>query len=298
MDTNIKNAPPRIYLNLGNLPPGEFEFANLHEVSWCADKQDVSDIEYVLAALAPASAARAPNKQGAYQRAVDVGGKVIPAYGERGDMVALYADQLEAIYGATVVPSDAAPAALSGIALLADDHKGMRVDYSGLFKQARVALARAAKEPALAEMLRQLQDHITELGTRWYAGDTAVVDELLQLYCVEKGARDALLAATHVAPAAHDAVQAPLTVAQRDSIWVAAEALEKSDQHVHAAELRALLAAPVASAAAPRDSRFTHPGCDVCACPPGGCQAEPANCTEEAERVTARSEASEGDSHA
>lgn len=32
-----------------------------------------------------------------------------------------------------------------------------------------------------------------------------------------------------------------LTEEQRDSIWVAAEALEKADQHVHASELRALL---------------------------------------------------------
>ncbi|WP_334032947.1 hypothetical protein [Burkholderia gladioli] len=29
-----------------------------------------------------------------FQRAIDVGGKVIPSYGERGDMIALYADQL------------------------------------------------------------------------------------------------------------------------------------------------------------------------------------------------------------
>ncbi|MFL9943670.1 hypothetical protein [Paraburkholderia graminis] len=82
----------------------------------------------------------------------------------------------------------------SGVSLLTDDHKGMRVNYSGLFKQATASLARGAREPALAEMLRQLKDHITELGTRWYAGDTAVVDEILQLYCVEKDARATLAA--------------------------------------------------------------------------------------------------------
>lgn len=76
-----------------------------------------------------------------------------------------------------------------GVALLADEHKGMRVDYQGLFKQARAGLRR---EPFLAEMLRQFQDHVTELGRRWYAGDTAVVDELLQLYCVEREARAAI----------------------------------------------------------------------------------------------------------
>ncbi|MEK6290817.1 MAG: hypothetical protein V4793_05400 [Paraburkholderia tropica] len=31
-----------------------------------------------------------------------------------------------------------------------------------------------------------------------------------------------------------------------------------------------------ADAAAPSDTRFTHPGCEVCACPPGVCQAEAA----------------------
>ncbi|MBN3853799.1 restriction alleviation protein, Lar family [Paraburkholderia sp. Ac-20340] len=56
----------------------------------------------------------------------------------------------------------------------------------------------------------------------------------------------ARIAAT-VAPAA----VAPLTVAQRDSIWVAAEALEKGDQHAHASELRAMLkAAPTPTVAA------------------------------------------------
>lgn len=100
--------------------------------------------------------------------------------------------------------------------LLAEDHKGMRADYSGMFKQARLALARGGKEPGLAEMLRQLQEHITELGTRWYAGDTAVVDELLQLYCVEKGARDALVAATPASSVADAAGAKPeyMTVSQ------------------------------------------------------------------------------------
>lgn len=94
----------------------------------------------------------------------------------------------------------AAFAANRGISLLAEDHRGMRVDYSGMFGQAQKALSRGGKEPGLAEMFRQFKDHITELGVRWYAGDTAVVDELLQLYCVEKSARDAL-AASPAAPA-------------------------------------------------------------------------------------------------
>jgi hypothetical protein len=65
----------------------------------------------------------------------------------------------------------------------------MRVDYSGLFTHARRA---AVREPALSEMLRQLQDHIKELGQRYYAGDVACVDEFLQLYCVEHQAREAV----------------------------------------------------------------------------------------------------------
>ncbi len=67
----------------------------------------------------------------------------------------------------------------------------MRVDYQGLLRQAREGLH---DSPGLAEMLRQLQGHLRELGQRWYAGDTAVVDELLQLYCVESNARAALSA--------------------------------------------------------------------------------------------------------
>ena len=74
-------------------------------------------------------------------------------------------------------------------ALLASSHTGMRVDYRGLLRQARETLGAGS---ALAEMLRQLQEHLLELGQRWYSGDTAVVDELLQLYCVEPAARAAL----------------------------------------------------------------------------------------------------------
>lgn len=74
----------------------------------------------------------------------------------------------------------------ASVQVLAENHRGMRVDYSGLFKQARNGLSR---DPVLAEMLRQLQDHLQELGKRWYAGDIAVVDEILQLYCIEGDAR-------------------------------------------------------------------------------------------------------------
>lgn len=72
---------------------------------------------------------------------------------------------------------------------LAADHHGMRVDYHGLLRQVQGGLR---SDPALAEMVRQLHDHLTELGKRWYAGDRKVVDELLQLYGIEDGARRAL----------------------------------------------------------------------------------------------------------
>lgn len=76
--------------------------------------------------------------------------------------------------------------------LLAADHQGMRVDYTGLLGQSRRELNRTAQ--GQAEMLRQLQWHIAELGERFYAGDLKVVDEFLQLYCVAKEAREAIRA--------------------------------------------------------------------------------------------------------
>lgn len=73
---------------------------------------------------------------------------------------------------------------------LAADHTGMLVDYSGLIGSAQRALL---DDPGIAEMLRQLSRHLEELGRRWYAGDRKVVDEFLQLYCIESEARAALV---------------------------------------------------------------------------------------------------------
>lgn len=75
--------------------------------------------------------------------------------------------------------------------VLAPKHTGMKVDFRGLMSQARRSLHR---DPGIAEMLRQFEEHLTELGQRWYAGDAAVVDELLQLYCIEIPARAAIAA--------------------------------------------------------------------------------------------------------
>ena len=74
--------------------------------------------------------------------------------------------------------------------VLAQDHQGMRVDYTGMLGQIRREICRSA--PMHAEMLRQFQDHIKELGQRYYAGDAVCVDEFLQLYCVEREARAAI----------------------------------------------------------------------------------------------------------
>ena len=81
--------------------------------------------------------------------------------------------------------------------LLAADHSGMKVDYRGLFSQVQRALKRT--DPGHAEMLRQLEGHLQELGQRWYAGDTDAVDEILQLYCIESDARKTVSAAATAA---------------------------------------------------------------------------------------------------
>jgi len=88
-------------------------------------------------------------------------------------------------------------------ALLANDCRGMRASYLGLLRQSRGALLCGDREPGLAETLRQLEADLTELGQRWYAGDTDVVDEFLQLYCIEKDARVALKDAPVVAQTQH-----------------------------------------------------------------------------------------------
>ena len=81
------------------------------------------------------------------------------------------------------------------ISLLAPNHRGMRVDYTGLLKQVRNVL-RQCDEKYLHERVFQLGAHLKEMGQRWYAGDTAVVDEFLQLYCIEREARASIVRGT------------------------------------------------------------------------------------------------------
>lgn len=71
----------------------------------------------------------------------------------------------------------------------APDHKGMKVDYLGMLGQSATAL-RAAGYPAQAFMLEELREHLTAMGSRFYAGDVSVVDEFLQLYCIARLMRD------------------------------------------------------------------------------------------------------------
>lgn len=78
---------------------------------------------------------------------------------------------------------------------LAPDHRGMRVDYHGLLGRSQEALR---QRPELAEMVRQLHGHLTELGRRWYAGDRSVVDEFLQLYVIEADGRRELISSGSV----------------------------------------------------------------------------------------------------
>ena len=104
------------------------------------------------------------------------------------------------------------------VKLLAADHSGMKVDYRGLFSQVQRALKRT--DPGYAEMLRQLEGHLQELGQRWYAGDTDVVDEILQLYCIESDARKTVSASATEAPQAQAA--ASTTDQSRDQFdaWI------------------------------------------------------------------------------
>ena len=79
---------------------------------------------------------------------------------------------------------------------LAPDHKGIRMHYTGLLRQAESALARGQREPVYADFVRQLCGHLQELGRSYYAGDMTVVDEFLQLYCIEEETRAMLVSAS------------------------------------------------------------------------------------------------------
>lgn len=78
------------------------------------------------------------------------------------------------------------------LSLLAPDHQGMRLNYRGFLSKAIKSLELGIKDTSSAEGLSQLEEHLTEFGQRFYAGDYKVADEILQLYCIEREARTAI----------------------------------------------------------------------------------------------------------
>lgn len=44
----MKNLPKKIYLQIGEDTPKDFDFNNLGGVSWCDERINDNDIEYVL----------------------------------------------------------------------------------------------------------------------------------------------------------------------------------------------------------------------------------------------------------
>jgi hypothetical protein len=65
--------------------------------------------------------------------------------------------------------------------LLGPKHQGMRVSAEGVLGRIRDGRDVEGHRFMASEMLR----HLEELATRYYAGDALVVDEFLQLYCLD-----------------------------------------------------------------------------------------------------------------
>jgi hypothetical protein len=98
------------------------------------------------------------------------------------------------------------------VKLLAADHSGMKV---GLSRPVLSGAACAqANRPRLWKCCGSLKA-TCRAGQRWYAGDTDVVDEILQLYCIERDARKTVGVTATAAPQAQadarDAEQEVLT---------------------------------------------------------------------------------------
>ena len=71
-------------------------------------------------------------------------------------------------------------------AILAPDHRGMRVNGFRYLRQAHGT--------GFTFMRREMARHVEEMGRRYYAGDVAAVDEFLQLYCIAESERAAVVA--------------------------------------------------------------------------------------------------------
>lgn len=66
--------------------------------------------------------------------------------------------------------------------VLGPKYQGMRVSAEGVLWRIRDGCDIEAHRFMAGELLR----HLEELATRYYAGDALVVDEFLQLYCLDK----------------------------------------------------------------------------------------------------------------
>lgn len=67
---------------------------------------------------------------------------------------------------------------------LAETHTGMRVSASGMIKQSCSAL-RKSGDNGLAWQLEEMLKLLGVVGKEYYAGREDVVDEFLQLYCLD-----------------------------------------------------------------------------------------------------------------
>ena len=112
---------------------------------------------------------------------------------------------------------------------LAPAHKGMKVDYRGLLRQTRVALPLPDASDKIF-MLEALQDHLTELGERFYAGDLAVVDEFLQLYCIASDKRPAGVASAQ-SPSMSEVLAAALDALDDNDVQAATVILKTAQRN-------------------------------------------------------------------
>lgn len=67
--------------------------------------------------------------------------------------------------------------------MLAKKHTAMRVDHSGLLGR----IAGGCKvRPDQRYMLGELNKHLVEMAEQFYSGNVSIVDEFLQLYCLDE----------------------------------------------------------------------------------------------------------------
>ena len=86
---------------------------------------------------------------------------------------------------------------------LTKGHNGMRVDFSGLINNTKRAMPRRAKGEAY--MLDCLHGHLRQMAEKFYAGQISIVDEFLQLYCLDdKRPQPSTTPATVAAPEARE----------------------------------------------------------------------------------------------